>query len=79
MIWWRRNRHAKHEDLDAYVARERAEAEAVHVDTRRQAEETRRLRAESSRINAQQKRIREANGFTTWLTHALRGVQEDGR
>lgn len=79
MIWWRRKKHTNRDDLDAYVARERAEAEAVHDDTRRQAEETRQLCAESSRVNAQGKRIREANHFTTWLTRALRGVQEDGR
>jgi hypothetical protein len=66
-------------DLDAYVARERAAAEAAHDDTRKQVAETRSLRAQSSRVNAQGKRLREQNHFTTWLTHALRGVQEDGR
>jgi hypothetical protein len=66
-------------ELDAYVARERAAAEEVHEDTQRHAEETRILRAESARVNAQGKRIVEANGFTTWLTHVIRGVQEDGR
>jgi hypothetical protein len=75
-MWWRRK---KHDDIDAYVAKERAEVEAVHDDTRRQAEETRQLRAESARVNAQGKKIREANHFTAWLTQALRGVQEDGR
>ncbi len=78
MIWWTR-RKKRDRALDAYVARERAEAEAVHDDTRRQVEETLSLRAESSRLHAQGKRIREQNHFTTWLHHALRGVQEDGR
>jgi hypothetical protein len=77
--WWRRKKHAKLEALEAYVAKERAEAEAVHDDTRRQAEETRTLRAESSRVHERAQKIREANHFTTWLTQALRGVQEDGR
>lgn len=80
MIWWRRKKKRDTDrDLDAYVARERAEAEAVHDDTRRQVAETLSLRAESSRVHAQGKRIREQNQFTTWLTHALRGVQEDRR
>lgn len=80
MIWWpRRKKRDKDRDLDEYVAGERAAAEAVHDTARRQVEETRTLRAESSRVHAQGKRIREQNHFTTWLAHAIRGVQEDGR
>ena len=76
MRWW----HRKHsDDLDAYVARERAEAQAVDADTRRQAEETRALRAESSRVHAKGKRIHEQNHFTSWVTQVLRGVQEGDR
>jgi hypothetical protein len=78
VIWWHRKKRRKN-DLDDYVARERAEAEAVHDDTRRQAEEARSLRVESSRVHEQGKKIRDQNHFTTWVTHMLRGVQEDGR
>lgn len=65
--------------MDAYVQRERAEAEAVHDDTRRQAEEARSLRAESSQVHEQGRRMRQDNHFTTWVMQLLRGVQEDGR
>lgn len=76
MAWRRRKRE---DDLDAYVARERAAAEAVHDDTRKQAAEARALRAESSLVNAQGKKIHEQNHFTEWVMQLLRGVQEDGR
>jgi hypothetical protein len=80
VIWWpRKKKRNTDRALDAYIAEERAAAEAVHEDTQRQAEEVRSLRAESSRVNAEGKRIREQNGFTSLLTRALRGVQEDGR
>lgn len=80
MNWWRcRKERGKDRDLDAYVARERAAAKEVQQDTQRQAKEAQSLRAESAEVNAEGKRILERNGFTTWLTHALRGVQEDGR
>lgn len=79
MSWWRRKTRDPGRDLDEYVARERAEVEAVHDDTRRQVEATRSLRAESSKVHERMKKIREQNHFTTWLTKALRGVQEDGR
>jgi hypothetical protein len=77
--WWRRKKHDPDSVLDEYVARERAEVQAVHDDTRRQAAETRSLKAESSRVHERAKKIREQNHFTHWLTQALRGVQEDGR
>lgn len=77
MIWWLRKRKRDTDRaLDAYLAQERAAAEAVHEDTRRQAAEARTLRAESSKVHAQGKRIREQNHFTTWVTRVLRGVQE---
>jgi hypothetical protein len=76
--WWRRKRDL-HDHLDEYVARERAEAQAVHADTRRQAEETRTLKAESTQVHESAQRMREQNHFTSWLNQALRGVQEDGR
>lgn len=79
MSWWRRRKHDPDRDLDEYVARERAEVNVVRDKTRRQVEATRTLRAESSRVHERMKDIREQNHFTTWLTKALRGVQEDGR
>lgn len=78
MIWWRRKKSDRR-DLDEYVARERAEVQAVCDDTRRQAHEARVLRAESSRVHAQGKKIHEQNHFTSWVARVLRGVQEDGR
>lgn len=77
MSWWRRG--DRDNELDAYVARERAEVEAVHDDTRRQAEETRTLRAESSRVHAKGKKMIEQNHFTAWVMEMLRGVQGEGR
>lgn len=79
MIWWRRRKRYPDRELDEYVARERAEAKVVRDKTRRQADATRSLRAESSRVHEQAEKIRERNGFTTWVTHILQGVQEDGR
>jgi hypothetical protein len=77
--WWHRKKCSKRRELEAYVARERAEAEAVNADTRRQVEETRSLREKSSRVHAESQQIHKENGFTTWLMDLLRGVQEDGR
>lgn len=79
MIWWHRRKRYPDRDLDEYVARERAEVKVVRDKTRRQAETTQTLRAESSKVHEQARRIHERNGFTTWVTHILRGVQEDGR
>lgn len=79
MIWWWRRKRDPRDDLDEYLARERAEALVVHDDTRRQAEATETLKAESAEVHARAKKIREQNHFTTWITQALRGVQEDGR
>ncbi len=79
MIWRRRKKNGKQTDIDAYVKRERAEAEAVHDDTRRQAAEARNLQAESARVHEQSKKTLQDNHFTTWVMQLLRGVQEDGR
>lgn len=79
MIWRHRKKRGKNDDMDAYVQREKAEAEAVHKDTRRQAAEARNLQAESARVHEQGKKTLQDNHFTSWVMQLLRGVQEDGR